>query len=307
MPCYNTYKRIKVNAVTREYLQYYTTVEQLLRQTEKAKASTNTDSVTLAQYNSFVAYVRDAIPSASRMIQRYIGTSFVPYKADKTYYFRDIRSNGRWRSSQGRLTLYLDDFLTVASGVTFNKTALSASDFREAPAPPYYRIEFNSQANLQWSGDFADGITVSGTWGYHPSIAQAYVSITADNAITVTDSATTITVADADAYETFQYIRIADEVLLITARDSNTNTLTVQRGANGTTATAHTNEQIEIFQLMTDIAMATTRLVNFMYENRVSYNIIQIGESTFTFDKLPNFVKDTLNYYQQEANFSLIV
>jgi len=288
------------------YLQSYTTIEAVLRQNEKAKAA-SADSVVTANYTDLIDYLNDIIPQASGLIQSLCGTSFAPYKQTKTYYFSDLRESGAWVSNRGRATLYLSDFLLVTSSVTFDDTMLDSTDFRERPALPYYMIDFNPESsNWQWGNSFNDSIDINGTWCYHTSLSQAYTDVVADNSVTINDSATTLTVADVGAYETLQYIRIEDELLQITARDTSGGTdLTVQRGVNGSTAASHTGQQVEIFNVMPDLQMAATRLAGFFYENRVSYNVVSVGDASVIFERLPNEVKTTLNRYSHIASTAL--
>jgi hypothetical protein len=117
-----------------------------------------------------------------------------------------------------------------------------------------------------------DAIEVRGIWGYHPNWSKAW----ANSGDTVQDnplssSATSLTVLDADAgnpprFQVGQLLKIESEYLRVTAIDSESNILTVERGAEGTTAAAHVlNTAISIYQVPQDIALLAIRWALWLY------------------------------------------
>jgi hypothetical protein len=94
----------------------------------------------------------------------------------------------------------------------------------------------------------------------------------------MTTSATTFTVSDADGvsedrddqrFQAGQLIRIESEYLLVRAVDTNANTLTVKRGANGTTAAIHAGgTAISIYRPMETIEQAALRLATWAYRQK---------------------------------------
>lgn len=134
-------------------------------------------------------------------------------------------------------------------------------------------------------------VTVTGLWGYHPdwSIAWEDSGDSVQDA-SLTASATTITVTDADAgasprFQVGQLIRLEDEYLHITAIDTATNILTVKRAVNGTIATSHVNATtIDIYQMPADVAQLTIRWALWLYREPDSFSF-----------KLPIILQDSLD------------
>lgn len=101
-------------------------------------------------------------------------------------------------------------------------------------------------------------VSITGIWGFHDRWTEAWrasADTLADNPLS--DNATSLSVTDADGVDDYQLsprfqvgqlLRIESEYLRVTAVDSDTNTLTVLRGVNGTTAASHTQgTAIEIY------------------------------------------------------------
>lgn len=119
-------------------------------------------------------------------------------------------------------------------------------------------------------------IEVTGIWGWHDQWGTAWL----DSNDTVQDdplssSATSITITDADGTDAYgesprfqvgQLLRIESEYMWVIAVDTTANTLTVQRGANGSTAAEHAaSSSIEVYQPPFDIEMLCLRWANWLY------------------------------------------
>jgi hypothetical protein len=117
-----------------------------------------------------------------------------------------------------------------------------------------------------------ESVQVRGIWGYHPNWAKAWLNSgdTVQNN-PLSSTATSLTVLDADAgnpprFQLGQLLRIESEYLRVTAINSSTNVLTVERGAEGTTAVTHVlNTAIAIYQLPEDIALLAIRWALWLY------------------------------------------
>jgi hypothetical protein len=278
------------------YQSDLTTVEAIHAQLVKANPDVPA-SPQQAQYNDFYNYLMDIIPEVSDYITAYCGFSFVPYKDDKLMYFGDIARGGLYDSRQ-RL-LWLPDELLNGTAVTWNDTLLSATDYHLYPTDEYagWGLIFSPTASLPYSSDFNTGIEISGTWGWHLNGTQMYTTI--EN-ITVTSSATSIEVADANAYETLQYVRCENELMQIVDRDVNTaptaDTITVLRGVNGHTAAAHTTAALQTYMPVRGIRHAATRMCAYLYQKRTDVGgSVQIGDAAFLLDALPITVKEMMN------------
>lgn len=246
-----------------------------------------------SQYNNFYAYMRDIIPEVSDYIATECGFSFMPYREDKPLYFRDILAEELYDTRRRLLTL--PDNLVVASSVTWDGTALAATDYRLHPTDEYagWGMLFNPSPSvpLSWSNDFNDAIVISGTWGYMLNGTQAYTTI--DSSVTIADDTTTsITVASVAAYEILQYIRCESELMQVVSKNAGTNALTVLRGVNGHTAAAHTTKALQRYNIVRGVQHVATRMAAYLYQKRLDVGgSVQIGDSAFLLDALPVTVK----------------
>lgn len=103
----------------------------------------------------------------------------------------------------------------------------------------------------------------------------------------LSDSATTITVNDADGSnlyftgQRFSYgvtIRVESEIMHVTAVDTDTNTLTVLRGQNGTTAASHLQgTMIEVLRIPEPVQHATARQAGMLYTRRGAFQSVTTG------------------------------
>jgi hypothetical protein len=117
-----------------------------------------------------------------------------------------------------------------------------------------------------------DAVQVTGIWGYHPHWLKAWLSsgdTVQDNPLS--SSATSLTVVDTDAgnpprFQVGQLLKIENEYLRVTAINTGTNVLTVERGAEGTTTAAHVlSTPISIYQVPEDIALLAIRWALWLY------------------------------------------
>lgn len=117
-----------------------------------------------------------------------------------------------------------------------------------------------------------EAVQVTAIWGYHPDWAQAWAN-SGDSVQNnpLSSSATSLTVVDADAgnpprFQVGQLLKIESEYLRVTAINTGTNVLTVERGVHGTTAAAHNQSTaIYIYQVPQDIALLVVRWAVWLY------------------------------------------
>jgi hypothetical protein len=277
------------------YPSALTTVEAVGRQLKKADPAAAL-TPQQAQYDDFYDYMSDIVPQVSDYITGQCERSFVPYKEDKTLYFSDLSRDGLYDSL--RRFLWLPDELLVVSSVTWNGTALAATDYRliTDDGAAARGMTFNSSPSvpLAWSSAFNDGIIISGIWGCHDNISVMWSTV--DSSVTIANSTTTtITVAASVSYEIWQYLRCESEYMQVIDKPTST-TITVIRGVNGTTAAAHTSQPLQAYVPVKDIRMAATRMAAFMYEKRTDVGgTVQIGEASFRLDEMPPAVKEAIN------------
>jgi hypothetical protein len=113
-----------------------------------------------------------------------------------------------------------------------------------------------------------EAIELTGIWGYHPNWETAWASsgdTVQNNPLSA--SATTITVTDADAgFQVGQLLKIGAEYLLVKAVDSETNSLSVERGAQGTVAVIHNlGASIAIYQVPPNVENLVIRWALWLY------------------------------------------
>lgn len=190
-----------------------------------------------------------------------------------------------------------DDLLEVTTFTTQNgDDTVAAADYylmcgHSYNLMPYDRLVMKtdgSQPNLLYSGTPQKANAIAGLWGYHEDWADAWQS--SNDAVQddpLTAAATTLTVADVDGkdiyglslrFEIQMLLKADDEYMYVTGKNTSAETLTVIRGANGTTAAAHdANTVIYVYEPMEDVAHAVRRLAAWLYAQRNTPYIEQLA------------------------------
>lgn len=176
------------------------------------------------------AYILDYLEEASRQIDRAVGRWFFPMVDT-----REFRAQ-----SSTCLRLYNEDLLSITSlkadydGDRTYESTWSTTDYDLMPEnfTPYQWIETAPQGVYSFPLG-RKGVQIAGIWGY----TNNTVSSTATAAEAIDTSETGIDVSSGTVFDIGQSIRIDSEDMLITA--IATNTLTVIRAINGTTAASH--------------------------------------------------------------------
>ncbi len=205
--------------------------------------------------------------AASRLIEGRAGRRFYPQRAVRRYAVGDP-----WR-------LLLDDDLLALHGLINGDgqpVSLDAVHLYPAGSVACSLTLDRTRAIFVHSGDPLDAIAVEGTWGFHPAWANAWQ----DSGDSVQDDplsadATTLTVSDVSApppdgygrrFAVGQLLRIGEEYLHVLAVDTETDTLTVARAVNGTTAASHPRgAAIAIYRPPEDVRQACLRVVHWLY------------------------------------------
>ena len=148
---------------------------------------------------------------------------------------------------------------------------------------PYDRIVLKTdgtRTRLLFSGTMQKADAVTGTWGYHEDWSNAWQSsgdaIADVGGINATVAA--VTVADADGADIFgvtprfkigQTLKADDEFMYLTAISSNT--LTVIRAINGSTAAAHDAAVvIYVYRPMKDVEDASLSMAKWLWSRQQS-------------------------------------
>jgi hypothetical protein len=168
---------------------------------------------------------------------------------------------------------------------------------------PYFQIQLIGDAWSSWYSAYCSGVwgtqnaTVTGVWGYNADYANAWLAVDAvtTTAITTT-TATTFTVADVDGDNPLgesprisagNIIQIGTEWMDVIATNITTNTVTVRRGVNGSTAATHAiADVVSVYLVDENIRRAVTRQVAFLYARKGAFDTVRISDfSTVTFPK----------------------
>jgi hypothetical protein len=219
-----------------------------------------------------------ALEAASAAIERRTRRKFIPRVATLKHDV-DLRNTLR--------LLLKDDLLALQSLTNGDGSSISLSDVVELSDAT---LRLMNGAFFTYDEVIEAAIQVNAIWGYHPQWSEAW----SDSGDTVQDtslsaSTTSITVADADAgspprFQVGQLLRIESEYLWITAINTTSNILTVERSVQGTTAATHANgTSIEIYQVSQDIVILTLNWALWFYR-----------EPDTTSFKTPPFLLDAL-------------
>lgn len=241
-------------------MNLYATLVDLRRQLGLSSSQTTDDDQLL-----------DLLTAASRLIEGYTGRRFYPSRQTHAYTYRNPG-----------VLLLRDDLLALHTLTNGDGNTLASSVYHLQPpgeAVISAIVLDRTQVAFTHDGDPVDAIQVDGTWGYHPDWTNAW----ADSGDTVqdnplSDSATSLTVSDADApldtgygqrFAVGQLLRIEDEYVHVAAINTTTNVLTVTRGVNGTTAASHAQSTpIDVYHPPADIRQVCLRVAGWLYKQR---------------------------------------
>lgn len=198
--------------------------------------------------------LRSACQGATRLIDRHCGRRFQPQTATRYATARDAS----WLSVEDLLTVTsLKTLTTNSNGTRTYGDTWATTDYDLLPfdAPddeePYFLIRTNPAGLFSFPTE-ARGVEVVGVWGYW---LDTTVATTLGAAITTT-TATTFTATSGAALEALQTILVDSEQMYITGISSNT--ITVDRGVNGTTAATHSSgADVAVYRYPDDLVEAT--------------------------------------------------
>lgn len=262
--------------------QVYTTIEALLLHLATgATPGLLYDSAKAAQN---IDFLWQAIIEASAMVSNRLERRFTPYLRTE--------SIGIDALYDPRLLKLPDSALEVI-GVTGGG---GAPTVMVAPGASSFLL----RTDADWTLSFRDRVEVEAVYGYHVNPAAAWQTV--DASISFTANEVTKVVANASRYERGQLVRSDDEFMLITDIAINTNTLTLQRGINGTTATIHTDKPLQVYQVMIDVAEITREIAAHLYKNR--HKVAEVfslpGGGTVQTGSLAEDIWTTIDVYHPE-------
>lgn len=215
-------------------------------------------------------------------------------------------------------TLRIDDPLLALTSVTRSGEVLvvdsTVEAWPDATQTPIRTLRLRDVYSSWYDIGYTDApptITIGGVWGYHSDYANAWQAVDTVQDAPLTAIATTLTVVDVDGADLWGFtpridrgnlLRIGDEYLVVTAVNTDTNTATVRRGVNGTTAAEHAQgTAVEVWQVDAPVRDAVARQVGFTYQRRGAYvqkQVTELGaEIRFPDDLLPD-LENVLEDYQ---------
>jgi hypothetical protein len=169
--------------------------------------------------------------------------------------------------------LLTDDLLELQSLANGDGTSINLSNALVLSSSAIRLIDGTA---FIYSDTPEDAVPVTGIWGYHPDWDKAW-AVSGDTVQNnpLSAVATTINVVDADApnadgtprFQVGQVLRVEDEYVRVLATNTVSNTLTVTRGINGTTAASHVmGTAIEIYQPPMDVVNLCLRWALWLYK-----------------------------------------
>ncbi len=208
--------------------------------------------------------------AATAQIERYTGRSFLPILATRHFDWHDART----LLFRGYDLLELTS-ITNGDGTTVDPAAILPFGGINGPI---VGVELDmTRGFFVYLTTKTRALTVTGVWGWHDDYARAWKSsgdvIPAGG---VNASVTTFTVASvsgadgwnlAPRFQPGQLLRVDTEHMSLVATNASTNTLTVVRGVNGSTAAAHAaSAPISVYVPPADIAEIALRWAAWLYK-----------------------------------------
>jgi hypothetical protein len=199
----------------------------------------------------------------------------------------------------------ISPLLSLTGAAVNSNTLVVGSTVQVYPASgsPYYQIQLLGDAYASWytyaTCSDAWGVqnaAITGVWGYNADYANAWLAVDTLAAAIITTTATTLTVANVDGDNPYgesprisagNVIQIDSEWMDVIATDIITNTVTVIRGVNGSTAATHLiSAPVAVYQVDEAIRRAVVRQVAFQYARQGAFDTVRISDfSTVTFPK----------------------
>lgn len=187
--------------------------------------------------------------------------------------------------------LELDAPLLEVTSLTVGGNAWAADvDFVTTPKGETPIRKLRAISSKAWgthSGDPFDSIAVTGVWGFRRGYTQAWAaSLDSVQDAPLSSGATSITVSDADGTDAYgsiprfspgQMLRLEAEFVEVLAVNTQTNVLTVRRGARGSTAASHTQgTAISVWMPESTVTRAALRWAGLLYKRRGEFTTREI-------------------------------
>lgn len=222
----------------------------------------------------------EIIEHASRMIDDYVGSgTFGPTVETRLYdlgsgdilydprpYQREV---GIGTSEYRAAVVPLDRWLITATTVTADGVTLTSGLSNDYILEPYndipkYRMKLTENTTKSL-GSGQQALSIAGTWGWEE---HTHTNGALDGAVAST-TATTIVVTLIGSLSPGVTIKVDNEQMYVTSVASNTKTITVLRGVNGTTAATHSNgAAIKHIEYPNDVVVTCMEIARAHYRDR---------------------------------------
>ncbi len=259
--------------------------------------NTTGDSIVLRDIRSFSRRI-------DRMFMQRGSNFFVPQIATKSILVDGLNINS-WNRT---LSLRTPDgviapILTLSAAAIGSQALTIGTNVQLYPTnpSPYTALQliggqFNSWYDWCSSAWGTRYVTVTGTWGYNVDYAAAWLEVDTLAAAIVSTTATTLTVANVDGANPYgesprisagNVLQIGSEWMDVISTDITTNTVTVIRGVNGSTAATHLiSAPVSVYMVDENIRRAVTRQCALMYARRGGFDTMMVSDySTANFEK----------------------
>lgn len=181
------------------------------------------------------AISRMALEDAARQIDEFTHRTFRVHLATRYYTPED----GNYQEVDDLLaitTLKTDEDGDRTYEKTWATTDYDLTPYNAAIAEkPYTRLEVTPEGTLAFPRNLAKSVEINGRWGFF----QRTSSVGTLGAAISSATATSVTMASGHSVQPLMTLLIDSEQLYVTAVSGDT--LTVERGVNGTTAATHSN------------------------------------------------------------------
>lgn len=176
--------------------------------------------------------------------------------------------------------------LALNGDVSINGTVISSLElYPDASMPPFSQLRLTDDC-ANWYNQVCAcctplQVSINGIWGIHSDYAHAWLAVDTLAAAIITTTAASFTVADVDGADVYgntprisvgHLLKIDSEYMEVTATVAGTNTVTVIRGAHGSTAATHLiAAPVSVYQVEEPIQWAVGRQSNLMYARFGAY------------------------------------
>lgn len=198
-----------------------------------------------------------------------------------------------------------EDLLALTTLNNGGGATISASDYTlvSANSYPKWRVVLNliSTNSFTYTSTPESAVSVAGIWGYVPHYPSAWKVLTT-TAEVLDDSETGVDLTAGTLIEVGHYLLIDSEQMLVTAL--STNTATVERGVNGTTAANHlTGVNVAAFQQANDIKGATRSIAAYYYmtKNQIGARVSVFDGGTVQVQELDPRIQKTVDRHKRRT------